>query len=593
MSHTSTVEKTLPTQREPRALPAAVNHASGSTHRIRLIGYQDPAYFPALFGAYVAGAIVFAIWRTMVVDWNVWFGAIAWFADMFGLITALIFFGILRRSDYPEPRRIDTVNRSVDILIPTANEELSVVEPTVIGARNVVGVRDVLVLDDGDRPEIRAMAKRWGARYVRRDGRSGAKAGNLNNALQFTDAEFLVTLDADHIPMPDLLQNTVGYFDDPRIGFVQTPQSFYNTESITFRSRGGKPAAWHEQEMFYGGVQPAKNRTNSAFYTGTSAVLRRRAIDSIGGFALGSVTEDIHTSIRLHAKGWRSLYLPKPLAYGLEVDNLREFYRTRRRWAVGSLRLLFGSPDSPLRTRGLTLRQRLSYLSSMAAHLQGVHRVVLLATPLAAIATGQSPVRGSYPLFGLISIAFICVSYWVTIQFGRGHFHPVHNEVFALAATLPMLAGLAGALRNDHGFQVSEKRAGRTSGLGVKLAYRALALVCAVGLALAAWRIVRGEQLAISAWSGAFLGLNCLVAGVFLVAEARYARRYDQPGYARLDPAQLYRHVREHARDSEALLPIEKSDDSGALPPVQRSVMTGHSSTRSDRGRGKANCGPR
>ena len=592
MSNTYTIDKEPPVQSGPRIPPAETNQKTAPSYRVELRRYQDPAYFPALFIAYLVVAAVFAVWRTVVVDWTVWFGPTAWLADMFGLITALIFFGILRRSDYPEPRRTTVITRTVDILIPTANEDLSVVEPTVIGAKNVVGVRNVLVLDDGDRPEVRAMAKRLGARYIRRDGRSGAKAGNLNNGLRLTDAELLVTLDADHIPMPDFLQWTVGYFDDPRIGFVQTPQSFYNTESMTFRSRRGKPAGWHEQEMFYGGVQPAKNRTNSAFYTGTSAVLRRSAIDSIGGFALGSVTEDIHTSIRLHAKGWRSLYLPKPLAYGLEVDNLREFYRTRRRWAVGSLRLLFGSPDSPVRARGLNLSQRLSYLSSMVAHLQGAHRVALIATPIAAIATGLSPVRGSYPLFGLVSVGFIGVSFWATIQFGRGHFHPLHNEVFALAATLPMLAGLVGAVRNDHGFQVSEKRTGRAVGGSVKLAYRAVALGCAAGLIWASSRVVRGDSVAISAWSGVFLGLNCLVAVTFLLTEDRYERRGDLPGYVRLAPAQLYRYVRELAGDG-GVLGTGIPRGSAASQGWSRWVTAGHSTVNPDRGRGKANCGPR
>jgi len=141
--------------------------------------------------------------------------------------------------------------------------------------------------------------------------------------------------------VPEFIEQTIGYFDDPEVGFVQTPQSFYDTDSITFRRRRGIDAGWHEPAMFYGGVQSAKNHSNSAFFTGTGAVLRRAAIDSVGGFATGTVTEDIHTSIRLYARGWRSVYLPVPLAHGLEVDNLREFYRTRSRWAAGSLSLLF------------------------------------------------------------------------------------------------------------------------------------------------------------------------------------------------------------------------------------------------------------
>ncbi|MEJ0073419.1 MAG: glycosyltransferase family 2 protein [Candidatus Saccharibacteria bacterium] len=129
---------------------------------------------------------------------------------------------------------------------------------------------------------------------------------------------------------------------------MQSPQTFYNTHVFLFRRRPHREA-WSEQMMFYNCLQPAKNNWNAAFFVGTSAVLRRAAIDDVGGFATGTATEDIHTSLRLHARGWQSVFLPEPLAYGLEAENFKEFYKQRRRWAAGSLGLLFRSPDSPLR----------------------------------------------------------------------------------------------------------------------------------------------------------------------------------------------------------------------------------------------------
>lgn len=522
---------------------AEVPPVASSTYRVKFLRDRDPRYYPALFVGFLSLAAVFAVWRTVVADWGIWFGPVAWFADMFGIATSVLFVGIMRSSHRPAPRHVTDVTRTVDILIPTANEPLSVLEPTVIGARGVRGVRDVLVLDDGSRDEVRDMAGRLGVRYLRRPGRDGAKAGNLNHGLRYTDAELVVTFDADHIPMPEFLERTVGYFDDPTVGFVQTPQEFYNTESMTFRKRRGSAVGWHEQEMFYGGVQPAKNGSNSAFFTGTGAVLRRSAIDSIGGFAEGTATEDIHTSIRLHSRGWRSVYLPVPLAYGLEVDNLREFYRTRRRWAAGSLGLLFRSPDSPLRISGLSLRQRLNYVSSMAAHLQGSHRVMYMLTPVLAIMTGRSPVQGSYALFGGLFAAFTVTSLWVTTRYGRGHFHPLHSEVFTVAASIPMFAGLRGLLRVERTFEVTQKRAGRDGGRALKVVYWALAFGCLVGFARAVELVLRGQHTVPAGWAAAVFGVNLVVLVTFLVAIARYERRRGAPAYANLTAQDLYGYV--------------------------------------------------
>src|SRR5205823_5869328 len=132
------------------------------------------------------------------------------------------------------------------------------------------------------------------------------------------------------------------------------------------------------------------------------------------GFATGTATEDIHTSLRLHAAGWHSIFLPRPLAFGLEVDNLREYYRTRRRWAAGSLGLLFRSPDSPLRIRGLTATQRLSYLSSTLAHLQGIQRLCFFLVPVLALFSLRNPVAVSFAGFGVATSLFAGLSLWLT-----------------------------------------------------------------------------------------------------------------------------------------------------------------------------------
>ena len=513
-------------------------------YRIDEITDRDPPRLRVLYAVFMTLAPIFVVWRTAVVNWDVWYGPVAWAAEMFAVGTTAMFVVSLRTRTRPVPLTVTTpVNSTVDILVPTVNEPLPVLEPTVIGALRVRGVRDVIVLDDGDRAEVREMAARLGARYLPRTTSEGAKAGNLNHGLRITDAEFVVTLDADHIPLPEFIEKTLGYFADPDVAVVQSPQSFYNTESFTFRKRRGAEAAWHEQEMFYGGVQPTKNSTNSAIYTGTSAMLRRAALDTAGGFAEDTSTEDIHTSLRLHARGWRSVYLEEPLAYGLEVDNLRQYYGTRRRWAIGSLHLLLRHRDSPLRARGLTVHQRLNYASAMVAHFQGLSRLLFLLVPIAALTTGVAQVTGPYAVYGFAFLAFTVFSIYTVVSFGRGHYHMLHSEAFAVADTLPMLAALPAALFGERQFGVTQKRARRTTDGRLKWAYRMFALVEVGALGFAVTRLIQGEHVVIAAWAAASLALSAGYALFFLAGTERYERRQVTPWYTDLTPEELYQRI--------------------------------------------------
>lgn len=502
-----------------------------------------PGYLMMLFYAFLAFTAGLVVWRTAVVDWGVWFAPLAWLGDLFGLATSALFLIVARQRAIPV-RPAAVVHRTVDILVPTLNEPLAVLEPAVLGATRVRGVRRVLVLDDGGRAEVAQMARRLGAEYLSRGTGADAKAGNLNHALAFTDAELVAVFDADHVPLPEFLEQTVGYFNDLRVGFVQTPQTFYNTESLTFRRPWRRRAAgWHEQQMFYHFVQPAKNATNSAMFTGTGAVLRRTALERVGGFATGTATEDIHTSLRLHANGWRSVFVPRPLAYGLEVDNLREYYRTRRRWAAGSLGLLLRSPDSPLRVRGLTIVQRLSYLSSTLAHLHGPQRLTYLLVPVLAVATLDNPVRVPFAAYGLVLVGFAALSLWLTHRLAAGAYRPWYAETLQLATVLPPLAGLRGIMRVERKFRVSTKNAGRSSGRGLKLMYAGLAAIGVAGLVRVVQLLLTGEASGLVVWSGAFLAVTTILLGHLLVWVVRYERRPVAPAHARLAPAALYQYV--------------------------------------------------
>jgi cellulose synthase/poly-beta-1,6-N-acetylglucosamine synthase-like glycosyltransferase len=202
-----------------------------------------------------------------------------------------------------------TTDKRIAVLIPTYNEPVEVLLPTVAAAVALRPAHETWVLDDGARPEVRRLAERLGARYLARTDRSFAKAGNLNHALGVVDADLVAVLDADHVATPEFLTNTIGYFDDPHVAVVQTPQDFYNLDSFEHQTLRGRDdaALYNEQALFYRVLQPGKNRWGAAFWCGTGAVVRAAALRQVGGVATETVTEDIHTTIRFHRLGWRTV----------------------------------------------------------------------------------------------------------------------------------------------------------------------------------------------------------------------------------------------------------------------------------------------
>ena len=265
---------------------------------------------------------------------------------------------------------------TVDVLVPIYSESLDILDRTLAAATAMrYPAFTVYVCDDSHREEVAALAREHGARYLR-GPRQHAKAGNLNAALAQTHGELVAVFDTDHIPAETFLERTVSFFRDERMGVVQTPHHFYNAD-IFQRAFGATVP--NEQDLFNHGIQAGRDRWGGAFFVGSGAVFRRAAVDSVGGFNLLSITEDIHTSQKLHAKGWRSAFLDEDLAVGLSAENLQSYLVQRRRWMLGCLQIMLR--DNPLLQRGLTLRQRLGYFASLYYFLFPLARVAFWATP--------------------------------------------------------------------------------------------------------------------------------------------------------------------------------------------------------------------
>ena len=217
----------------------------------------------------------------------------------------------------------------------TYDEGLDVLGATLVGCDRISYPHTTWVLDDGRREEVRRLADRFGARYLSRPTNEHAKAGNINHALDLTDGQLLLILDADHVPQPDILDATVGYFDDPAVAVVQTPHDFGNHDSFQHFETGR-----HDQSMFFEVIMVGKDSHDGAFWCGSAGVILRHALEGIGGIATETVAEDFHTTIRLHAEGWHTRYHDETLVQGLAPHDLATFLLQRDRWARGNLAVL-------------------------------------------------------------------------------------------------------------------------------------------------------------------------------------------------------------------------------------------------------------
>jgi cellulose synthase (UDP-forming) len=252
----------------------------------------------------------------------------------------------------------------VDVWIATYDEAWSILEKTIVGALDLDWPQHKLhiyVLDDGRRAWLEERCRNLGLSYITRPDNRDRKAGNHNNALRVTKSPFILTLDADFIPFRHAIRRMIGLLDDPTVAIVQSPQAYYN--HAPFRSNLMlHDAIPDDLEFFYKAMQPSRDAWNAAFYCGTSAVLRRSALEAVGGFATESDIEDQITSLALLSHGYRTVFLAERLSVGLAPESSAALHDQRNRWCRGSLQILF-TRYGPF-GRGFTLIQRLLFLQS-------------------------------------------------------------------------------------------------------------------------------------------------------------------------------------------------------------------------------------
>ncbi len=387
-------------------------------------------------------------------------GLTVYLAELYGLCQ-FCFFAFQSWSLSDRKPASPTSYPTVDIMVTVVDEPLSLLRQTLVGCLMQDYPRDrlrVYVLDDGHRSEVKQAAMSLGCRYLRRPNRSRhAKAGNLNHALRMTDGYLVAVFDVDHVPARSFLRETVGYFEDPAVAFVQTPHHFYNPDIFQRNLRLGDQVK-NEQALFFRTLQVGRDRHNSAFFAGSGGLFRRAPLEEIGGFQTQTITEDIHTSMTLHAKGYKSCYLNRVLSAGLMPETFEGYLKQRKRWAMGCIQVLLR--DNPLLKRGLTTVQRIDYFGSIFYFFFGVPRLICLIAPLSSLLFSTPPLNADVSQLMLHFFSFYIAAAWVMRPISRGSRNPFWSDIYETAMCFALSAEALKALsapRKERRFEVTPK----------------------------------------------------------------------------------------------------------------------------------------
>ncbi|MBO0933687.1 glycosyltransferase [Fibrella aquatilis] len=313
---------------------------------------------------------------------------------LFALLTISVLFKSLRLLHEwyhywqvkPPVRPAVTRDWTVDVLTTYCpGEPYDMVVNTLRAIQAITYPHTTYLCDEADDPYLRQVCADMGVRHVTRTDKTDAKAGNINNALQQATGEICLVIDPDHVPVPDFLDHVLPYFENPKVGFVQCAQAYYNRKESVVAF-----GATEQTYSFYGPMMTCMGQYGTAQAIGANCTFRREALDSIGGHANG-LSEDMHTAMRLHARGWTSAYVPLPLSYGLVPATLSAYYKQQLKWARGTFELLVTT--YPRVFGGLTWRQKLHYGTLPLYYLLGTVQLIDILIPILSLVLMRLPLQ--------------------------------------------------------------------------------------------------------------------------------------------------------------------------------------------------------
>lgn len=327
---------------------------------------------------------------------------VIWFADpnhvgnkpLYFLLTFALGFRLLRLLhewyhylgiSVPTPP-VSTRTWTVDMVTTFCpGEPYDMIVNTLKAMKAVTYPHETYLCDEGNDPYIRQVCEELGVHHVYRGPvKTNAKAGNVNYCLEnHARGEITIILDPDHVPIPEFIDRVLPYFEDPRIGYVQCVQAYSNRDESLI-ARGAAEQTYH----FYGPMMMSMNTYGTAQAIGANCAFRRAAIDSIGGHAPG-LSEDMHTAMQLHARGWKSVYLPELLTRGLVPATISAYYKQQLKWSRGTFELLF--VVFPRLAKRFTWRQLIHYLTIPMFFLYGLIGLIDLTVPIASLVMARVP----------------------------------------------------------------------------------------------------------------------------------------------------------------------------------------------------------
>ena len=436
--------------------------------------------------------------------WDFVFLMLLYLAETYGIFTHLVGLFVnlspLRRN-IPALPADEHLWPRVDVLVPTYNEPVEMVTLTLTACTQLNYPKDklnVFVLDDGGTTqkredpdparaaaarrraqELQAAAASLGVHYLTRESNVHAKAGNINAALgaaidtgqpRRTSAgdnpglgeprpsgELVLILDCDHVPTKDFLRNTVGFFvADEKLACVQTPHFFINPTPVE-KNLGTATESPGENEMFYGGIQLGLDFWNASFFCGSAALLRRRHLMAIGGLVEDTITEDAGTALKLHARGFNSVYLNKAMTMGLSPESFDGFIIQRSRWAKGMIQILL--LRSPLWAKGLSMAQRVCYLNACMFWLFGFARMIFFLSPLMFLVFNLRVYNASLTQVLVYALPHLVASYFVSNHLYGKLRHPFYSELFEIIQSIYLIPAVVSVFLNPRSprFRVTPK----------------------------------------------------------------------------------------------------------------------------------------
>lgn len=275
-------------------------------------------------------------------------------------------------------------NVSVDIFTTACpGEPFEMIEETLRAMVKIKYPHENYLCDEGNDHKLQQLCEGLGVHYITRSTHENAKAGNINNALAQSTGDFCVILDPDHVPAPGFLDYVLPHFKDPEVGYVQVVQAYKNQyESLVSR------AAAEQTYIFYGPYMRVMGEYGTAQSIGANCTFRRKALESIGGHAPG-LTEDMHTAMLLHAKNWKSIFVPKIVSRGLVPSSLSAFYLQQLKWSRGTFDLWLNL--YPKIFKNFSWRQKLHYGLLPVYYLFGFVTLIDITIPIYSLLTGEYP----------------------------------------------------------------------------------------------------------------------------------------------------------------------------------------------------------